>query len=154
MSISNVNKFFGTIAGDQKTTIRFGRQTYSRDLNGALPPFCVEGLRKEKLLWGEKGFESYKEAGEEYRWGSLRMTTIFDIQFFGVCYDYALCKILKAYERICIAEHKMICNRPEILEKYFTPTIDPKSGDMAVYSEYGKCVHYGVVIGDNLIESK
>lgn len=83
---------------------------------------------------------------------------LHDISFFGVCFHYALGKVLKTYSMPNIeGTHEwdlLTINEPKFLKAYFLKTSSPKPGDLAVYSKDDKRTHYGVYIGDNLIESK
>lgn len=80
------------------------------------------------------------------------------IDFTGVCYHYAFCKVFNTYN-IPLNIHQLEGNT-EIIKKYFTSTVTPEKGDLVVYYSYKSSIenahplHYGIFILDNLIESK
>ncbi len=83
-----------------------------------------------------------------------------EIDFSGTCHTYALDKIFGAeLDKLPqdITDADLFGNEEsKLLEKYFTPTVQPQAGDLAVYSNASdsKRVHFGVYIADDLIESK
>jgi len=84
---------------------------------------------------------------------------VSDINFFGVCFMYAMDKIFKSNYDAVKSEVREgdLCGggTSEFLEKYFVPVSTPQEGDLAVYSSsWGYRHHFGVYIGEDRIESK
>lgn len=78
-----------------------------------------------------------------------------DIIFLGRCHKYALTQILPQYEYKDMHQKDLFgTGNSKILSKYFTPTADPKTGDLAVYSDGDYRKHFGIYIAPDLIESK
>lgn len=83
-----------------------------------------------------------------------------EIAFSGTCHTYALDKIFgPEMDKLPmdITDADLFGKEDsKLLQKYFTPTVHPQAGDLAVYSNSSdsKHVHFGVYIADDLIESK
>ena len=86
----------------------------------------------------------------------LGIEELKEIEFDGVCSEYALSKIIHNYKN---SELSSIVGNPDnlLIEKYFKITEEPKEGDLVCY--YGnvnlnKPVHFGVYLTGDIIESK
>lgn len=73
------------------------------------------------------------------------------IKFVGVCYNYAFGKFFNTYSSPCA--NSILALNNTILVKYFDVTLEPQTGDLVIYYDNNRPVHYGIYI-DNLIESK
>lgn len=78
------------------------------------------------------------------------------IKMMGVCFTYALYRLLKEYKMELWHEFDLISSKGSyFLETYFQKTETPNPQDLIVYYDNQGCrKHFGIYIEEDLVESK